>query len=345
MKIYFYKLIALSILVVSLSTGWLWMDYQRFLKTPLNLPQGEYTVEVPPGGNLGRLASKLYNDNIISSRRYLIWYARLTGNADNIKTGEYSLNQKMTPVDLIGVINQGKVIQYAMTIVEGWTFKQLIDALKKHPQIINTMLDKSGSEIMSAIGLATVHPEGQFLPDTYLFPKSTSDVEFLRRAYNSMDKLLQSAWKRREIGLAVKTPYEALILASIVEKETGLASERKAIAGVFNRRLIKRIRLQTDPTVIYGLGEKFDGNIRRRDLKRDTPYNTYRRSGLPPTPIALPGKEAIEAVLHPDENDKLYFVARGDGSHYFSSNLREHNEAVIKYQLKGRRKKFSSYPK
>jgi UPF0755 protein len=205
-------------------------------------------------------------------------------------------------------------------------------------------LDKSLDEIMTALGHTGQHPEGRFMPDTYLFPKNTRDVDFLQRAYASMKNYLDQAWPQRGVGLAVKTPYEALILASIVEKETGLASERKAIAGVFNRRLLKRMRLQTDPTVIYGMGEKFDGNIRRRDLLRDNPYNTYRRFGLPPTPIALPGREAIDAVLHPQEDDTLYFVSKGDGSHHFSKTLKEHNQAVIKYQLNGRKKSFSSYP-
>lgn len=344
MKKLLYKIVALALVVGSILVAWLWMDYQAFLDAPLSIEQENHIVEVPQGGNLGRLASRLSRDNIISSRRYFVWHARLSGKADHIKTGEYSLSSKMTPRDLLEALNQGKVIQYSITIVEGWTFSQLVDVLKQHPQIVKTTLDKTQQEIMQALGLDGMHPEGRFLPDTYLFPKNTTDVDFLRRAYTSMESVLNEAWENRGIGLAVKTPYEALILASIVEKETGLASERGEIAGVFNRRLLKRMRLQTDPTVIYGMGEKFDGNIRRRDLKKDNPYNTYRRFGLPPTPIALPGREAITAVLHPKEGDTLYFVSRGDGSHYFSSTLKEHNEAVIKYQLKGRRKSFSSYP-
>ena len=340
-----YKIFSIVLVFSGVSAGWLWVDYQSFLENPVNIKQENYIIEVPQGGNLGRLASRLYKDGVLSSRRYLVWYARFSGKADDIKVGEYQLSSTITPKELLILLNQGKVIQYSLTIVEGWTFKQLVNAMKQHPQIRNTILDKSSSEVMTALGLNARHPEGRFLPDTYLFPKNTLDIEFLRRAYSSMQIFTEAAWEQRGIGLAVKTPYEALILASIVEKETGLAGERKAIAGVFNRRLIKRMRLQTDPTVIYGLGEKFDGNIRRSDLKRDNPYNTYRRFGLPPTPIALPGREAIEAVLHPEEDDTLYFVSRGDGSHYFSSNLNEHNEAVIKYQLKGRRKKFSSYPK
>ncbi|MFO7604537.1 MAG: endolytic transglycosylase MltG [Gammaproteobacteria bacterium] len=339
----FSKFLGLSILVISVAGGGLWLDYRNFLSTPLNLTDDTYVVQVPPGGNLGRLATQLATDGIIDSRRYLLWHAQLTGDAHSIKTGEYALNKTMTPVDLIDIIRQGKVIQYSFTVIEGWTFREMIDALKTHPQIHNTVLDQSAEEIMAALGLSGIHPEGRFLPDTYFFPANTHDIDFLGRAYRSMATLLEALWEDRDIGLAIKTPYEALIMASIVEKETGLASERNTIAGVFNRRLLKGMRLQTDPTVIYGMGERYDGNIRRRDLRTDTPYNTYRRHGLPPTPIALPSAAAIEATLHPEEGDELYFVSRGDGSHYFSSNLAEHNEAVIKYQLRGRRKNFSSH--
>lgn len=340
-----YKVITPTLLLGLLALGWLWVDYQNFLRTPLSLPSDKYVVDVPPGGNLSRLARKLYTDGIIRSHRYLILYARLSGNANNIQTGEYELTKNMTPTMLVQMLSQGKVIQYSFTIVEGWTFKQLIEFLKNDPHIRNTVLDKPVNTIMAALGLANIHPEGRFLPDTYLFPNHTTDIEFLKRAYNDMKSVLASAWEQRGIGLAVKTPYEALTLASIVEKETALPAERTEIAGVFNRRLLKHMRLQTDPTVIYGLGDKFDGNLRRRDLLADTPYNTYRHFGLPPTPIAMPGKDSIEAVLHPDDSDKLYFVSRGDGSHYFSSTLKEHNNAVIKYQLKGRHRKFSSSPK
>ena len=196
---------------------------------------------------------------------------------------------------------------------------------------------------MERLGHAGEHPEGRFLPDTYHFPKNLTDVAFLKRAYDAMTQTLAREWEGRAVGLPLKTPYEALILASIVEKETGLASERQAIAGVFVRRLNKGMRLQTDPTVIYGMGDRYKGNIRKSDLQEDTPYNTYRRFGLPPTPIAMPGRDAIHATLHPDDSKNIYFVSRGDGSHHFSATLEEHNNAVIKYQLKGRKRPFSSY--
>lgn len=343
MKLILYKSVGLFLLVASLLIGWLWMDYQAFLEMPLNISEEQQIIEVPPGGTLSHLALRLEKQGIISSRRYLVWYARLNGKADDIKVGEYRLTGNMNPVQLIDDLNAGKVVQYSLTIVEGWTFQQMLAEIKSHPRLEKTLTGKSASEIMQILGYTDIHPEGRFMPDTYHFPKGTRDIDFLRRAYQGMQSFLAEQWPERSIGLAVKTPDEALVLASIVEKETGLASERKAIAGVFNRRLLKRIRLQSDPTVIYGMGEKYDGNIRRRDLKRDTPYNTYRRFGLPPTPIALPGREAILAVLHPEEGDALYFVSRGDGSHHFSNTLEEHNEAVIKYQLKGRRKPFSSY--
>ncbi len=249
----------------------------------------------------------------------------------------------MSAAEFMDQILSGKVIQYSITIVEGWNIYQLLDVLKADPHIKQTLQGLSHKQIMQRIGYPEMHPEGRFYPDTYHFPKGLTDVEFLQRAYGAMQQKLAAEWEKRAVGLPYKTPYEALIMASIVEKETGLPSERQAIAGVFVRRLEKRMRLQTDPTVIYGLLPNFDGNIRRRDLRRDTPYNTYRRRGLPPTPIAMPGGDAIHAALHPADGDKLYFVSRGDGSHHFSATLEEHNRAVIKYQLKGRKRSFSSF--
>ena len=219
----------------------------------------------------------------------------------------------------------------------------MLDAINKHPQIKHTIGKLSKQEIMIKLELAGIHHEGQFLPDTYHFPKQLTDIEFLKRAHSSLQSVLNEEWANRATGLLYENSYEALIMASIVEKETGQASERKQIAGVFIRRLEKRMRLQSDPTVIYGMGDKYKGNIRKQDLLRDTPYNTYRRRGLPPTPIALPGRDAIHAALHPTEGNALYFVSRGDGRHQFSATLKEHNNAVIKYQLKGRARSFSSY--
>ncbi len=336
-----YRLIAVSILAAAIGGGWLWNDYRLFLQTPMTDKPLSYMLE--PGANLTRVVRDLARQGVIAKPRYLLFHARLQGNANRIGAGEYLIDAGSTPAEFYQQLVDGKVVQHALTIVEGWSFRQMMAALNAHPLIKHTLTDAGDAQIMAAIGHAGEHPEGRFLPDTWHFPRGISDVEFLRRAYAAMQTYLMQEWQKRDTGLPLKTPYEALILASIVEKETGLASERPAIAGVFIRRLQKRIRLQTDPTVIYGMGERYRGNIRRADLKRDTPYNTYRHHGLPPTPIALPGRAAIRAALHPAPGDALYFVARGDGSHYFSATLEEHNRAVIKYQLKGRKRSFSSY--
>ncbi len=337
----FYRLLALLVLAATVGGGWLWNDYRLFLQTPMTDTALNYSLE--PGANLTRVARDLAQQGLLDKPRYLLWYARLQGNADRIGAGEYQIRAGATPAEFYQQLVDGKVVQHALTIVEGWSFRQMMDAINAHPQIKHTLMDATDAQIMAAIGHPGEHPEGHFLPDTWHFPRGISDVDFLRRAYAAMETYLAQEWEKRATGLPLKNPYEALILASIVEKETGLASERAAIAGVFIRRLQKRIRLQTDPTVIYGMGERYQGNIRRADLKRDTPYNTYRRHGLPPTPIALPGRAAIHAVLQPAPGKALYFVARGDGSHYFSDTLEEHNRAVIKYQLKGRKRSFSSY--
>jgi UPF0755 protein len=227
------------------------------------------------------------------------------------------------------------VIQYPLTLVEGRTFRQALAVIASDPVLVADIGALTDEEIIARIGHPGVHPEGRLFPDTYLFPRGMGALDLVKRAYGRMEAVLAEEWDKRAPGLPFKDPYEALILASIVEKETGLAAERPEIAGVFVRRMQKGMRLQTDPTVIYGLGAAFDGNLRRVDLTTDTPYNTYTRGGLPPTPIALPGREAIHAVLHPAAGDSLYFVAKGDGSHAFSATLDEHNRAVRRYQLGG----------
>lgn len=299
--------------------------------------------EVAAGSNLTRIVYDLHKQAYINNPRYLLLYAKIKGSANKISTGEYLIKPGMSAGEFIDQLLSGKVIQYAITLVEGWNIYQLLEVINNDPHLIHTLQGLSHEAIMAKIGYADIHPEGRFYPDTYHFPKGLTDVQFLQRAYAAMQSKLAMEWENRAVGLPYKTPDEALTMASIVEKETAQADERQAIAGVFVRRLEKRMRLQTDPTVIYGLGPKFDGNIRRRDLKKDTPYNTYRRHGLPPTPIAMPGGEAIHAALHPEQSDALYFVSRGDGSHYFSASLEEHNRAVIKYQLKGRKRSFSTF--
>ncbi len=279
------------------------------------------------------VANDLSGKGILRQPFYLRALALDMGVSNKIKAGEYLIPAKTTPEKLLDQLVRGKVIEYSLTLIEGWTFKQALAAVRSHPMIVQTLTSLSTDQIMERLGHAGVYPEGRFFPDTYLFPRGTTDAGVLKRAYQRMEKVLAEEWQGRAEGLPIKTPYEALILASIVEKETGVADERTQVAGVFTRRLQKGMLLQTDPTVIYGMGETYDGNIRRKDLRADTPYNTYVHPGLTPTPIALPGREAIHAALHPAEGDALYFVATGQGGHYFSATLKEHNQAVQKYQI------------
>lgn len=337
------KFIVAGVFIALSLSVWVWSSYNQALGNNLNIADDAILYSIKSGSSLSAVIYDLKNKNIIKSPRYILLYARLNGLANKMKTGDYRLTKELTTKEFLNNIFSGKVIQYSLTIIEGWSFKQLVEAINKHPQIKHTIENLPSVEIMKKLDLPGIHFEGQFLPDTYHFPKNLSDLEFLKRAYLAMQSALAEEWNNRAVGLIYKNSYEALIMASIVEKETGQAKEREQISGVFLRRLDKRMRLQTDPTVIYGMGDKYKGNIRKRDLLRDTPYNTYRRGGLPPTPIAMPGRKAIYAALHPAEGDALYFVARGDGSHVFSATLKEHNNAVIKYQLKGRVRSFSSY--
>ena len=342
MRTFLYKFLATTVLVISLVAGWLWMDYRNFLDTPLALPEEGAVYTVIPGTSLRQIAEDLNDLGVLSSPAYLVWYGRLTGQARRIQAGEYRIEAGATPVSLVAAFVAGKVRQYSLTLVEGWTYLQVLEAVRSSEYLTHTLGSVSREALLPKLGYPEQHPEGMFFPDTYYFPRGMTDVAFLQRAYEALQNHLEEQWANRSEGLPVKTPYEALILASIIEKETAVPDERKAIAGVFVRRLQKGMRLQTDPTVIYGLGESFDGNLRRRDLRSDSPYNTYRIKGLPPTPIAMPSLASIEAALHPAPGEALYFVARGDGSHEFSATLEEHNEAVVKYQLGGKRKPFSS---
>ena len=274
---------------------------------------------------------------IIDDPWLFILLAKVKGVETRVRAGEYEIKTEMTPEELLEKFTQGSAIQYSLTVIEGWSFRQMLAAIADDPIIEYTLGDKSDEEIMDLLGYPGEHPEGLFFPDTYRFPKGTSDVDFLRRAYQVMQKHLVREWSQRDSGLPLQSSYDALILASIIEKETGAGFERPLISGVFIQRLKKKMRLQTDPTIIYGLGENFDGDIRFRDLKKDTPYNTYLHAGLTPTPIALPGLDAIRAALHPAKTEALYFVSKGDGTHHFSATLEEHNAAVKRYQLKGRK--------
>ena len=260
--------------------------------------------------------------------------ARLSGRASELKAGNYVLNSGMTPYNMFEAMTNGDSTQSGITFIEGWTFRQMREELNHTEGIEHIGMAMSDAEILNRIGATEKHPEGLFFPDTYYFSDGVSDIDVLQRAYEAMKRKLSEVWELRADGLPYATPYQALIMASVVEKETGRAAERPLIAKVFLNRLKLGMRLQTDPTVIYGMGEKFDGNIRKQDLLKDTPYNTYTREGLPPTPIAMPGLAAIDAALHPDATaNYLYFVGKGDGSHAFSKTLEEHNRAVMHYQL------------
>jgi UPF0755 protein len=313
---------------------------QSWLDTPLEVGAAPLEVEIPRGQPLALTAGQLAERGVLEHPRWLQWYARATGADARIKAGEYAIPPGTTPRSLLALFESGAVIQHSVTIVEGWTFRDLRRALEAEPHLRNTLAGQDEAAVMAALGEPDARAEGLFFPDTYLFGKGTTDLEILRQARDRMRRELEAAWAERAADLPIATPYEALVLASIVEKETALASERARIAGVFTERLRLGMRLQTDPTVIYGIGPAFDGNLRRADLERDGPYNTYTRAGLPPTPIALPGAEALRAAANPDERGELYFVATGlaDGSHEFSKTLKEHEAAVRRYVARYRQR-------
>lgn len=330
---YFITLLGLLIVVITLLAAGAAIEYRHFIHTPLATGASPLHYEIKPGTSLKGVANDLHRRGVLAHPRYLVWLAQWQGRAQQIKMGEYQIKPGTTPLELLDQLVAGRVVEYSLTVVEGWTFKQFREAVQRHPVLQQTLTGLSDAQLMERLGWNGEHPEGRFYPDTYHFPKGATDSGFYRRAYHAMQEYLNKEWASRDPALSLKTPYEALILASIVERETAVPSERPTVAGVFLRRLQIGMRLQADPTVVYGLGIHFDGNLRRRDLERDTPYNTYTRAGLPPTPIALPGAASIHAVLHPEDGKSLYFVARGDGSHAFSKTLAEHNKAVRKYQI------------
>ncbi|MCP5299613.1 MAG: endolytic transglycosylase MltG [Chromatiaceae bacterium] len=326
-------LLGVALLFGSVGGGWAWMEYRRFIKEPLKIEQGTTVYQVEPGATLASIARDLERNGLIGNAQYLQWYGQYTGQANRIRAGEYRLSDSLTPDALLALLVSGKTIEHSLTLLEGWNIRQVRAAVAAHEALKHTVGDIDDAALMDQLDRAGEHPEGRFFPDTYRFTRGTTDLEFLRRAMARMDDQLTQAWAERSGDIPLKTPYEALILASIVEKETGQADERPRIAGVFTRRLEKGMKLQTDPTVIYGMGAAFDGNIRRKDLSADTPYNTYVHTGLPPTPICMPGRDALDAAVNPAPGPALYFVSRGDGSHAFSATLDEHNAAVRKYQL------------
>lgn len=328
--------IALSFLVIVAAAA-LWFGWrqheQDWLRRPIAGLGQAVVFEVPAGATLTGVAEALQARGILDNPGAWVRHAKRTGAATRIRTGEYALPPGTTPAALLAKLVAGDVLLHTLTIPEGWTARQALAAIQSHPQVTVELGGLSETQWMARIGLADQHPEGQFFPDTYRFPRGTSDRELLMQAHGRLQRELEAAWRRRAADLPFDTPYEALILASVVEKETGAADERPLIAGVFVNRLRKGMRLQTDPTVIYGLGDNFDGDLRKRDLLTDTPYNTYTRAGLPPTPIALVGRAALEAAVRPAATDVLYFVATGmgDGRHFFATSLVAHNANVARH--------------
>ncbi len=308
----------------------------RWLDTPLGGLHEVRVFEVVRGASLRAVGSSLHEAGVLDRPRLWVGWARVLNRAQALKAGEYELAPGLTPRTLLDLLSSGRVILHSITFIEGSTFSDVRNAVATHEAVDAQFRDRGDEDIMTALGAPGLHPEGQFFPDTYRFPRGTSDIELLGMAHRRMQTELQSAWDARLPDLPLASAYEALILASIVEKETALDSERPAVAGVFIERLRRGMRLQTDPTVIYGMRDRYDGNIRRADLRRDTPYNTYTRAGLPPTPIAMPGLDSLRAAAHPEMTGALFFVATGepDGSHYFSKTLAEHDAAVKRYLRK-----------
>lgn len=309
-----------------------WMVY--FVLTPISLDAERRAFDLKAGSHLKAVANDLVQQKILSEPYSFVLLVRALGMAEQIKAGNYLIQNQITPYDLVMLFSQGGAeSQLSITFIEGHTFAQMREAIRTNDSIKHLTIAYTDAQILEKIGAKETNAEGLFFPDTYFFSQGMSDEDIFKRAYEVMQDRIEKAWQNRSAGLPYQSPYEALIMASIVEKETGKASERPLIAGVFLNRLRIGMRLQTDPSVIYGIGERYDGNIHKQDLLNDTPYNTYTRDGLPPTPIAMPGLAAIEAALHPAPTKALYFVGKGDGSHFFSNSLEEHNRAVRQYQL------------
>jgi UPF0755 protein len=327
-------LLRLFLFVLVLATGAAAVAWWYLSSQPLPLPRAPYDFTVLGGTTLSGVARDLTADGVLPHPVPLIALARWRGVDRVIKAGSYEVEQGITLPELLSRLTQGDVTQTSITIVEGQTFAELKAALRANRDLVKQVVDLPDSELMARVGIEAPHPEGQFFPDTYFFATGSTDLALLKRAQRLLKERLDASWAKRAPALPLATPYEALILASIVEKETGRAVERPLVASVFVNRLRQKMRLQTDPTVIYGLASAFDGNLRKRDLEADTPYNTYTRDGLPPTPIALASQASIDAVLNPPSTSYLYFVSRGDGKSEFSSSLAEHNRAVARYQLK-----------
>lgn len=335
------KLLLFLVILAGITAGFAYQQYRSFTQQTINVAQNQaVSFEVKPGSGIRQVTQQLIAADIlpkaslIPAEYLFLAQARLTDQASKLKAGEYSLEANMTTGDLLARLASGKTLQYQLGIIEGHTFKELVKAVQTHPYIKQTLSAEDYKDLMPKLGGATgTSAEGWFYPDTYNFPRGSADIEVLKRSYQAMYGYLMKAWEQREPHPLIKTPYQALILASLVEKETGMPDERPMIARVFLTRLERNMLLQTDPAVIYGMGDAYDGNIRKKDLETDTPWNTYTRTGLPPTPIATPSKAAIDAVMHPAQTNYLYFVATGtgDGRHFFSESYEQHRKAVNQY--------------
>jgi UPF0755 protein len=324
------KLILLSSLTALIFTVW----FIYFAVSSLKLQPNSQEIVIQPKSSLKSIANQLVSQEVLTEPWRFIILAKLLHKESYLQAGNYTLNRNITPYQLLLSLNHGKATQGSITFIEGRTFEQMREKMLNNDALKQTVSVLSEQEILKLVGSTHSVAEGLFFPDTFYFDRNTADTIILQRSYDAMNTKLENAWQGRDANLPYKNSYQALIMASIIEKETGKASERPMIAGVFINRLRIGMRLQTDPTVIYGMGSQYKGNIRKKDLLADTPYNTYTRNGLPPTPIAMPGMAAIDAALHPEKTNALYFVGKGDGSHAFSTNLAEHNRAVVRYQLK-----------
>jgi UPF0755 protein len=327
-KLSLVALLVLVLLAIAAGAGYYRMQQLFVAPGPLRAP---VRIQIDPGTSVRAVLTQLGKQGALANVRAVEIYLRVHGQRPNVHFGMYEIPAQASPAQILEMFEQGRVVLEQLTVVEGSTFAEFRHELDQHPAVTHTLTGKSAADVMTALGHPGEFPEGRFFPDTYRFAAKTKDTEILTLAYNAMQKTLEAAWRDHTPNLPFDTPYQALTLASIVEKETGVGSERARVAGVFVSRLRKGMRLQADPTVIYGIGETYDGDIRSRDLVTDTPYNSYTRAGLPPTPISLPGRDAIIAATHPQENGEIYFVATGNGGHHFSKTLEEHNEAVKAY--------------
>lgn len=338
----FLLLLETGLVLAGLALGFAYWQQNEALHQPLNVTQ-EQMLDVPAGSTPGGLLNRLQTDGVIKDAFWLRLYWRFNLSGEALHSGEYRMTPGMDAQSLLALWQRGEVVQYSLTLVEGWNFRQVRAALGKQAKLEQTLGNLSDAELMAKIGHPDVYPEGRFFPDTYRYVRGMTDAEILKQAYKRLDEVLDDEWSKRAADAPYTDPYQALIMASLVEKETGVPQERGQIAGVFVRRLQLGMLLQTDPTVIYGLGERYNGKLTRAHLREPTPYNTYVIAGLPPTPISLVGREAIHAALNPVTGNSLYFVARGDGSHVFSASLDAHNAAVREFQLR-RRADYRSSP-